>query len=330
MPFLAGAPSVATSPPFKLHLMNCRVAARQSKCHRELDSLTWVATIMSELKFACPVCGQHITCDSGSSGSPMACPTCFRQLVVPQANAPGASSLVLTASEVAPRISSPSGHGNAAGGQARSGNGFPWAAVTLGLLVCTAAAVGFVFRGEIWSAYRQGMRGKTETPASRPKPLAAVAAPPESGTNWTLNLADADIPEAPVAGRINGRSFEVQRTTIRGGTLILWRGPEWPPEAGMAVNFFAKAAEDLAGKTIVIEATRTNAPRLMVRWKEAQGQPITEDFHEGYALHVEFGPITGTQLPGKIYLAAPDEEKSYLAGTFDAEIHKASASAHHP
>ncbi len=260
----------------------------------------------------------------------MACPTCFRQLVVPQANALGASSLVLTASEVAPRNISTSGHGSAAVGRARPGTGFPWAAVALGLLVCTAAAAGFVFRGEILSAYHKGVRGETNAPASRPKPLAAVPAPLERGTNWTLNLADADIPEAPVAGRINGQGFAVQRATIRGGMLILWRGPEWPPEAGMAVNFFAKAAEDLAGKTIVIEATRTNAPRLMVRWKEAQGQPITEDFHEGYALHVEFGPITGTQLPGKIYLAAPDEEKSYLAGTFDAEIHKPSPDTHHP
>ena len=32
-------------------------------------AITCVVSTMSEFKFACPVCGQHITCDSGSSGS---------------------------------------------------------------------------------------------------------------------------------------------------------------------------------------------------------------------------------------------------------------------
>jgi len=52
---------------------------------------------MSEFKFACPVCGQHITCDSGSSGTPMDCPTCFRTLVVPRASDNAPANLVLTA-----------------------------------------------------------------------------------------------------------------------------------------------------------------------------------------------------------------------------------------
>ena len=40
---------------------------------------------MSEFKFACPVCGQHITADSANSGGQLECPTCFRKIVVPQA-----------------------------------------------------------------------------------------------------------------------------------------------------------------------------------------------------------------------------------------------------
>jgi hypothetical protein len=277
---------------------------------------------MSEFKFACPVCGQHITCDSASSGSSMACPTCFRQLVVPQTSAPGASSLVLTASEVPSRTFPPPGSGGAAGNQSVRARRFPWAALGLGLVFCVAAAAGIVFRGKLLSVCRQGVRVASNSLSSRPKPPVAATAPATSATNWTLNLAEAKIPAAPVAGQINGQSFAMQRAAIRGGMLILWQGPEWPPDVGMAVDFFARQAEDLAGKTVIIEATRTNAPRLMVRWKEAQGQPITQHFHEGYALRVEFGPVTGLQLPGRIYLAAPDEGKSYLAGTFDAEIHR--------
>ncbi len=40
---------------------------------------------MSEFKYACPVCGQHIKCDSSQSGTQMECPTCFQKIVVPQA-----------------------------------------------------------------------------------------------------------------------------------------------------------------------------------------------------------------------------------------------------
>ncbi len=45
---------------------------------------------MSEFKYACPVCGQHIKCDSSQGGSVMECPTCFQKIIVPQAPAPDA------------------------------------------------------------------------------------------------------------------------------------------------------------------------------------------------------------------------------------------------
>src|SRR5436190_8841715 len=57
---------------------------------------------MAELKFACPGCGQHISCDELWGGHTIQCPTCKRDLVVPQqvaaaapaAAAPQSSSLV--------------------------------------------------------------------------------------------------------------------------------------------------------------------------------------------------------------------------------------------
>src|SRR5437667_889118 len=56
--------------------------------------------LMSEFKFACPVCGQHITADSRSSGSHLECPTCFQSIVVPQAPASGNSKLLVSAVQV--------------------------------------------------------------------------------------------------------------------------------------------------------------------------------------------------------------------------------------
>ena len=54
---------------------------------------------MSEFKFACPVCGQHITVDSRASGSQLNCPTCFRKLVVPPPPVSTDSKWIVTTSE---------------------------------------------------------------------------------------------------------------------------------------------------------------------------------------------------------------------------------------
>lgn len=274
---------------------------------------------MSEFKFACPVCGQHITCDSGSSGSTMACPTCFRQLVVPQASAVGGSNLVLNAAEVQSRPIPLPGNGGAEAGRVPPRKSFPWAALALGLVVCTAAAAAFVFRGKILSRLPKAGPVTTNLPAPA-TPLHVAERP----TGWTLNLADAKIPEAPAASVINGQSNILQRAIIRGDLLILWPGTNWPPDLGFAVKLsqFAKRAEELAGQTVIVEATQTNAPRMVLRWKDEQGQSVTQDYHEGYALRLEFGAVADTRLPGKIYLAAPDDGRSYVAGTFDLEIRK--------
>src|SRR4029077_5834678 len=54
---------------------------------------------MSEFKFACPVCGQHITADSGASGKSLECPTCFQRIVAPQAPLSGDPKLILSATK---------------------------------------------------------------------------------------------------------------------------------------------------------------------------------------------------------------------------------------
>ena len=54
---------------------------------------------MSEFKYACPVCGQHIRCDSSQSGTVMDCPTCFQQITVPQAPASGSQKFIITGSK---------------------------------------------------------------------------------------------------------------------------------------------------------------------------------------------------------------------------------------
>ncbi len=272
---------------------------------------------MSEFKFACPVCGQHITCDSGASGTQMDCPTCFRKLVVPQAPASGSNGFVLTATEVQSRPTSLPGS-SAAGASLAPGRKFPLAAIALGLLICAAGAGVFLWREEL---LRLAKPQNLQTNAPMAGEKTGVPALPPSA-NWTLNLAMAKIPDAPASGSVMGQSFKMERAVIHAGRLDLRQGPKWPPDVGVSIHLFAERSEDLAGKTVVLESTRTNAPRVILRWKDEQTNAVSKDFRKGYAARVEFGQVTNNRLAGKIYLAIPDDAQSYAAGTFSAEIRK--------
>jgi hypothetical protein len=54
---------------------------------------------ISELKFACPVCQQHIACNPGLGGLQMECPTCFRQIIIPEAPGGATTKLILQAKQ---------------------------------------------------------------------------------------------------------------------------------------------------------------------------------------------------------------------------------------
>jgi hypothetical protein len=269
---------------------------------------------MSEFKFACPVCGQHITCDSRASGTQMECPTCFRKLVIPQPPAAGSPNLVLTASEVTNR---PLPTGVAGSPDLPSRKQFPFAAVALLVVLCAVGGTAFVFRDKILKIARGPTVANTNSAAKKKPKAAKPFAPPANDTNWTLHLAEVEIPDTPAAGRIHGLDFLSQRATLQGGRLELRQGG-----TGLTVQLFAKQGEDLAGQSINIEASRTNSPRVILRWKDDEDKSVTKNIREGYALRLEFGQATNARMPARIYLCAPDDTKSYVAGTFIAEIRK--------
>src|SRR5215469_11577605 len=45
------------------------------------------ATTMSEIRFACPHCGQHIACDRDYADTSIVCPSCDRPMEVPRLSA---------------------------------------------------------------------------------------------------------------------------------------------------------------------------------------------------------------------------------------------------
>ena len=59
---------------------------------------------------------------------------------------------------------------------------------------------------------------------------------------------------------------------------------------------------------------------MQLRWKDSSGKLQSQNFNSGYALRLEFGALIKNKLAGKIYLCTPDAEKSYLMGTFSADV----------
>jgi hypothetical protein len=273
---------------------------------------------MSEFKFACPVCGQHITADASSSGTLLDCPTCFRRIVVPQAPADSGTKLILSAAQPAPDRPRSSSETDL-GPLRRSRPGLPIAGGALLLLLALGAAAAFTFRHELGSMWRGK---KAQLLGGKPAPAPAVETPaPKKRVKWTLELQNARIPEQPASGSIRGRPFSCDQAIVSGGGLFLRQGEGWPPELAVALVVPAEQAGQFTGRTVeVLPSESVRQPLAILRWKDGQNREQKMEFTNGYALRLTLDEPAGGRISGKLFLALPDDAKSVVAGTFDAEI----------
>jgi DNA-directed RNA polymerase subunit RPC12/RpoP len=287
---------------------------------------------MSEFKYACPVCGQHISCDSSQAGTVMDCPTCFQKITVPQAPAEG-QKLILTGSKFtekpvstreveAPAAAAPASH-------------FPGGLVVAMILVFMGTAAAAIYWATIiHPRHAPGAPGQGANPLiaatnagakPKPPPKPVVIAPPSNDTNWMLALstnACKAIPATPAAGRVLGHDFIAERAFFQNGSLLLRTESHSADDISAAISFSGAQPEELAGKIINVTTNAEKAARVTLRWKDDSGSVHKQGFEAGYALHLEFGALAGNRLPGTIYLCTPDAEKSYILGTFNADARK--------
>lgn len=280
---------------------------------------------MSEFKFACPVCGQHITADSSNSGGHIDCPTCFQKIIVPQAPTSADPKFILSATQV----SKPRPIGAANGEQLVSDRSADRrksliATIALVIVVCAAGGTTFAFRDKLFKSNRDQAQSQTNAPGKK----AVAAVPPRiypipTNINWTMDLSGASIPESTAVGSIHASGFFCERATLQGGNLTLRQGRSGPADLGITVQLFAQQGEELSGKTVEIKPDRAPPlPKVVLRWKDDQLKAVTKSINNGYALKVAFGDAANGRIPGKIYVSLPDEHKSFVAGTFNAEIKK--------
>jgi hypothetical protein len=274
---------------------------------------------MSEFKFACPVCGQHMMCDTSQGGSVMECPTCFQKITAPQAPAKD-SKFILAGTKVSEKKISVRGF-DAATGQPLPEKNFPLALVIgLALVIAAGAAGFFVYRGKHAAPPKPPITADApvkKTALPKPPP-----APPASDTNWMLTLTTNAIPDTPAAGRIHGLDFIIERASFQSGTLTLRQGGRGPVEFGVQINFGGAVAESLSGQTLNVSSDADKAAKISWHWKDATGAVQKDNYDSGYALRLEFGALANNKLPGKIWLCTPDAEKSYLLGSFTADARK--------
>ena len=287
---------------------------------------------MSEFKFACPVCSQHITSASSASGTQIECPTCFQKLVVPQPSTNG-QKLILTATLAgAKRTTQAEAIAEAAAKSRSKRRALPLSSALLFCLLVAAVAVVAHKSRSLRDGFAK-MTGNSQTNAAQSAetsapPVMVITSPYPVPTNsaWTLNLTNLAISETPVAGRIAGAGFGLERAAIERGALSLRQGKGWPPDLGISIIFFSQTPEELAGRTIEVSPDRNPPlPRVIRRWKTGDGEAHTREFESGYALKVVFEKAREGSLPGRVYLSLPDEEQSFISGTFSAEIRKPQA-----
>ena len=266
---------------------------------------------MSEFKFACPVCGQRMAVDSSASGAQVECPTCFQIVIVPKAPAEGSKYQLSATQYLKPVILPPAPSTKAASPVVHQRK----PALLIFALILACAVVTALFVREKIVQSQPGRTAMAET----------NAAPMAVSPLWTLDLTNAIFPDRTAAGKIHGKDFVCRQAVLLHDFLTLRSGPGW--QAEMAANIFLvhnadspNAAEMLSGRSFEIGANQTGSiPAVSLVWRDGNLR-VTESFTNGFAMRLEFGTVSSNRLPGKIYLCLPDETKSYVVGTFTAEI----------
>lgn len=155
-----------------------------------------------------------------------------------------------------------------------------------------------------------------------PVPLAGVAAlheppPPAQGgggggngaPQWTLDLQKMKTPAQPLAGKVMGDDFRLDRCQLVNTGLDLWSGQDWihiflTVQPGRNVYEFAADG-----------GIQPNRPAIHLHCRTGAAVHTT-----GYAMRLEFGAEKNGMTPAKLYLCLPDANRSCIAGTFTLNV----------
>ena len=194
--------------------------------------------------------------------------------------------------------------------------------ITMLVLLAAAAAGVYLFPDEAGKALGFVTRFFEERLAEpqAPPPNAAERRPAAGApAGRRVRPSAAAIPTHPAKGQVRGAPFVVDGARIENAVLTLFQGKDGSAEMLLTIAPVGMTWEAPAGTTIKVAEKAAGAPRVQLSWKE-EGKLRHEQFGENYTLQLEFETEKNGKLPGRISLVLPDEGRSTVAGTFEAEI----------
>jgi hypothetical protein len=182
--------------------------------------------------------------------------------------------------------------------------------------------------------------------------LGALTASAAEG-GWKADVSKAPIPQRPIAGMNHGQPFKVDQVRVqlgkdvvatkdnshpfRGVTFSLQEGKEFMPNREFIIFLALKPGEKLDGKTFSLAPTKFGEEAPSIHYPDGAAIPYVQGIHMaykvkgetfpshdmpsgGYSLHIIFGKAKANKIPCQVYLAMPDKEKSWIAGTCTAPV----------
>ena len=130
------------------------------------------------------------------------------------------------------------------------------------------------------------------------------------------------IPDKPAAGKVHGKIFKIESATLEEGCLKLWQGEGFSTHLEQfEIDLSRKNVENFSGKTFAVELNQKAGIEITIAYSGAEkGSIKTSTYMKNYTMKLEFGTAKDGKIPGKIHLRLPDEMRSFVLGTFEAEM----------
>jgi hypothetical protein len=304
---------------------------------------------MSELKFSCPHCAQHISCDPAWAGHSLPCPSCQKQITAPQpqpktglrvSGSPAGGRLSAKLRENLRQATVRSSAGSAAqapppiGSRSAPPRIGPMAAPLISRrpvfsLLRIVLVLGCIFGVLLiaafgWSFHRRSLRLKAQA-EWRENFNRQQAQRAQSGQ--TRNVAPAlyrepklEMPTNAVAGFVGGQKFHYEHATVSMHRFTLREGKNWQADKEVTITTFVKP-QDLAGKTLLVTPDN-KFPRLHVsaEWLDQSKQKKYASAMSGYFLRLKCGPIENGRISGTMNLQMPGSPVTAINGDFIAAV----------
>lgn len=136
-------------------------------------------------------------------------------------------------------------------------------------------------------------------------------------------LEAAQIPQTPASGQFAGRPFTPERAylqrTAAGYLFTVRQGAGFQAEREILIALPLRAGEPLDGQAWNIAPDAPAAPRLVKRWLENARQQ-TRIFTNGYMMKLQFEQTANSQIPARLFVSLPDEDKTFVAGAVTASF----------